>query len=96
MRIDHYIHIGRDDTDTILAAIHHIGAKIMGQIDDMRATLGTINQTTNEIASDVADLVTRIGTGGISEAEATEINSALTEIAGRLRGVADAYTPPAT
>ena len=65
----------------------------MALVDDLRAELVSINETTNEIAADVADLVARLGSGGLSVAEAEEIKASLVALKERLQGVAATHTP---
>lgn len=69
--------------------------RIMAAIDDVRAELGKINATTNEIAADIDELITKIGQpGGMSEAEAQEVVESLKGVSTTLQGVAAKYPVP--
>lgn len=64
----------------------------MAKVDDLKAELVAINETTNEIASDIDDLMKRVS-GGLSAAEADEVNAELVALRDRLTGVAALHTP---
>lgn len=66
--------------------------KMMAKVDELKAELVAANETTNEIAADIADLVARTK-GGLSEAEATEVATQLTALKEKLQGVAAVHTP---
>lgn len=64
----------------------------MANIDDLKTELAAANETTNEIAADLTELVTKLSTG-LSEAETQEVKTEITALTARLRGVASQYTP---
>lgn len=66
----------------------------MADVKTMRKDLEDANVVTNEIASDIQDLMDRLTTPGLSQAETEEIAGKLASLKDRLTGVASAYTPP--
>lgn len=68
----------------------------MAAFDDIKKELGAINETTNEIASDLDELIATIGQpGGLTEAQAQEVVADLQGISTTLKGVAAKYPVPA-
>lgn len=68
----------------------------MAIFDELKAELVSINETTNEIAQDVDDLVAKIqaATGKVlTEAEAAEILTGLKATSEGLKTVASKWTP---
>lgn len=80
------VHCG-GDSDMRLARIEERLETIMGVLDDMRVTLGEINETTDELAADIDDLMARLA-GGITAEEADDFADELGAVRDRLRGVA--------
>lgn len=93
MEIHIHIHHHPDSTtDSKLDRIISNQGVMMAKVDDLKAELVAINSTTDEIAADIADLVSRIA-GGLSAAEAEEVNAQLIALKERLTGVAATHTP---
>ncbi len=66
----------------------------MAKVDDLKAELEAANAVTNEIASDVQDLLAKLTTpGGLSDAEADDVKAQIAALTERLRGVAASHTP---
>lgn len=65
----------------------------MAKVDELKAELVAANEVTNEIASDLNDLISRVGEGSLSPAEAEEIKTQLSSLRERLTGVASQHTP---
>lgn len=65
----------------------------MAKVDELKAELVAANETTNEIAADVADLLTKLATGGLTAAEADEVKAQITALNEKLKGVASQWTP---
>jgi len=66
---------------------------MMAKVDELKAELVAANETTNEIANDVADLLTKLVEGGLSAAEADEVKAQIVALNERLKGVAAQHTP---
>ena len=67
----------------------------MAAFDDLKAELGVLNGTTNEIAADIDELIARLGqSGGLTEAQAQEIIADLRGHSETLKGVAAKYPAP--
>lgn len=66
---------------------------LMSLRDELATALADINTTTDEIAADIADLLTRVGDNGnqLTQADVDQ----LTTLRDRLKGIAAEYTPPA-
>lgn len=79
--------------NAILTRLAAMESKIMSAFDDIKKELGTINETTNEIASDIDELITKIGTG-MTDAQAQEVVTDLQGISTTLKGVAAKYPAP--
>ena len=77
-------------TQAILKRMDEMETHIMAAIDDIRKELGVINGVTNEIAADIDELITKIGTG-MTDAEAQEVVAGLKEVSATLTGVAAKY-----
>lgn len=61
----------------------------MGKVEDMRSALTAANEVTNEIATDVAELVRKVTAGdGLTDADVASAN----DLVLRLQAVAAAYT----
>jgi hypothetical protein len=73
--------------------ILHLQEKIMTVAEDLRAELGTINETTNEIAADVATLIGLVGEGSVSATDAAELKAGLVALKEKLEGVDASYPP---
>jgi hypothetical protein len=69
------------------------GRTIMALIDDLRTELATINTTTTELASDIDDLLLRIGEPGstVTQADVDQLRT----LSAALRSTADKHTPSA-
>lgn len=67
----------------------------MAGIDDLNATLAEINETTNEIADDITQLIAGLPVGGATAEQVAEVQTKVTAIATRLKGVAAQYPPAA-
>lgn len=65
----------------------------MGALDDLKQELVEINEATNELATDVDDLISKMGTGAISEEEAQDLRSSLIAVKDKLKGTAAKHTP---
>lgn len=72
--------------------IHIQGEKMAVTAAEMKQELVEINATTNEIGSDIDDLVTRVQPG-LSETDAQEIQTELQSLKARLTGIAAVHTP---
>lgn len=59
----------------------------MSVVDDLKATLGEINATTDEIAADVTELISKLP----DEPGLQEVKAGLTAVSERLKGVAAQY-----
>lgn len=93
MRIDVYIHSVpstslEDKVDKILS---QLGA-MMAKVDELKAELVEINNTTNEIATDIDDLIAKLA-GGLSSTEADEVAAELAALKTKLTGIAAVHTP---
>jgi dihydroxyacetone kinase-like predicted kinase len=93
--IDLHVHDARPESSAILQAIltgvatlQKQGKVTMAKIDDMRAALTAANETTNEIAADVAELVQKAQDGTLTDADIAGAQA----LVARLQGVAAAYT----
>lgn len=68
----------------------------MAKADEMLADLQEANNTTNELAADVDELVAKIGDGSLSPTEATTVHNELIALRDKLKSVAAKYpVPPA-
>lgn len=65
---------------------------MMAKVDDLKAELVAANEATNEIASDLDALIARLA-GGLSDAEATEVQGQITALKEKLQSVAAKHTP---
>jgi hypothetical protein len=100
MRIDIYHHFDENPAhttilQTILNRINQVyqqGVVMAGKVDELLAELQAANETTNEIAADLDDLLARL-TGGLSPAEADEVKAKIVELQGKLKDVAAKHTP---
>ncbi len=97
----HVFHHIADDERRLFQILDYVkriylqGERIMGKIDDLNAELAKINDTTNEIAADIDDLLKQ-AEGGVSESDAAAFQAKLSELSDRLKGVAAKHdTPPA-
>lgn len=69
--------------------------RIMAAYEDLKSVLGEINGTTNEIASDLDELIAKLSQpGGLTEAQAQEIVSDLSGHSTTLKNVAAKYPAP--
>jgi hypothetical protein len=64
----------------------------MAKVDELKAELVAANEATNEIASDLSDLMSRLD-GGLSAPEAEEVKAQIVELTNKLKLVASAHTP---
>lgn len=90
----------REDKQTaVLFRIAQLEDKIMAAYENLKAILGEINGTTNEIADDVDEVIAKLSNpGGLTEAQAQEIIRDLGGASTKLKEVAAKYpvpTPPA-
>jgi cell division protein FtsB len=76
----------------LIGLVIYFGRKTLAKVDELKAELVEANATTNEIATDVDDLVARLS-GGLSEAEADDVKAELVALKGRLQAVAAVHTP---
>ena len=97
MRLDIYVHDG--ESNSVLSRIEAKVTEIlknlgvmMAKVDELKAELVEINSTTNEIASDIDDLIARLA-NGLTPAEAEEVKAELTALKSRLTGIAAVHTP---
>ncbi len=65
----------------------------MAAIDDLRAELVAINDTTNELAVDVDDLLALVGEGSLTPAQVEEVKGTLASLKASLLAVASKHTP---
>lgn len=69
--------------------------RIMAAFDDLKKELGVINGTTNEIAADIDELITKLSSpNGLTEAQAAEIVADLQSTSTALKGIAAKYPAP--
>lgn len=69
----------------------------MAAFDDLKAELGVINGTTNEIAADLDEVIAQLSNPrGLTEAQAQEIVSDLKSTSTTLKGIAAKYPAPPT
>lgn len=67
----------------------------MSAFADVKLELGVINEATNEIASDIDDLIALMTKpGGMTEAEAVEVVSDLRGVSEKLKGIAAKHPAP--
>lgn len=64
----------------------------MAKVDELKAELVAANEATNELASDMDDLLSRLE-GGLSAEEATAVQAQITELKTKLQAVAAKHTP---
>jgi len=93
MQIDVHVHLHQASNEEKLDRILANQEKMMAKVDDLKAELVAANEVTNEIASDIDDLVKRVGEGSLSPAEADEVKTQLSALTARLKGVAAVHTP---
>lgn len=67
--------------------------KLMATAAELKAELVEANKTTDEIAADIADLVSKVGVGSLSPTETQEVMDQLTALKTKLQGVAAVHTP---
>jgi methyl-accepting chemotaxis protein len=99
--ISHLVHEMREDREqrrhdnnkAILERLAQLEKNIMAAMDDIRLELGKINAQTTEIASDIDELIAKVG-AGMTEAEVTEVIDGLKGISSTLEGVAAKYPVP--
>ena len=65
----------------------------MAAIDDLRAELVEINGTTNELATDVDDLLLLVGDGSLTPTQVQEVKDTLAALKTSLQAVAAKHTP---
>lgn len=82
-----------DKHNVLLNRLDKLENKIMAAFEDIKKELGVINETTSEIASDIDELITKIGTG-MTDAQAQEVVTDLQGISTTLKGVAAKYPAP--
>jgi len=92
MQLDIHIH-NMPLSDEKLDKIIHLQERLMAKADELKAELVAANEATNEIASDLDDLVKRVGDGSLSPAEAEEVKTQMTALKSRLQSVAAVHTP---
>ena len=63
----------------------------MAKVDELEAELVEANKTTNEIADDVADLLNRLASGGLTAEEADRVKAQIVALNDRLKGVASQH-----
>lgn len=84
-----YLHQDNSKLDKLLRG----QAIIMAKVDELNEELVQINETTNEIAGDMDDLISKVGDGSISSVEAEAIKTQLVALKERLTGIASTHTP---
>lgn len=78
-----------------LCDLQQLENKIMAAFEDLKAVLGEINGTTNEIASDIDEIIAKLNQpGGLTEAQAQEIVTDLRGHSDTLKAVAAKYPAP--
>lgn len=101
MRLDvhHFHHFeqgGRDQLDEILDRVKHIeqqGAQAMSKLEELESELQAANEATNEIASDIDDILAKLANPqGLSEAEADSLRAQLAAHKETLQGIAAKHT----
>lgn len=95
MRIDLHvwIHDGSDGLDALASKVDAVlkgQNKIMAAIDTLNAALGEANTITTEIAADIEAIKEQL-TGGVTAAEAAELQAKLDAHVQTLKGVAALY-----
>jgi uncharacterized coiled-coil DUF342 family protein len=101
MRIDVHHHFHDDPAHAtilqkILSKVEQVyqqGVKVLAKVDELKAELVAANETTNEIADDVTDLLNKLAAGGLSPAEADEVKAQIVALNEKLKGVAAQHTP---
>ena len=95
MKIDVHVHLYQHS-----GSLEHKVDKIlqqqgvmMAKVDELKAELVAANETTNEIAADVTDLLNRLAAGGLTVAEADEVKAQIVALNEKLKGVASQHTP---
>lgn len=91
MDIHHYFHNGDEAIHKKLDLIIKQGESLMASASQMLADLQEANLVTNNIAVDVEALLAKLAAGGLSAAEATEVQSQIAALKDRLKGVAAKY-----
>lgn len=90
MRIEVYFHDSNLERkiDRILFKLE----TMMAKVDELLAELVEANNATNEIAADIADLVSKVG-AGLSTAETASVQAELVALKDKLLAVAATHTP---
>jgi len=92
MGIHVHIHIHGDPK---LDSIIHKLNQLMAKADDIKALIGGINESTNNIAADLERIATNIA-GGLTAEEADGVIADLQTAAAKLKAVADINPEPPT
>lgn len=69
------------------------GEFLMAKVEELEAELVKANETTNEIAKDVEDLLAKLAAGGLTAVETAATLASLKSLNARLTGVAASHTP---
>lgn len=88
--------LGRSSRGPVtLHDLQQMERNIMAAFEDLKVVLGEINGTTNEIATDIDELIAKLSQpGGLTEAQAQEIVTDLRGHSETLKAVASKYPPP--
>lgn len=90
-----HIHIPNITNEDISCKLDKILEQLevmMAKVDELKAELVAANEATNELASDMDDLLSRLE-GGLSAEEATAVQAQITELKTKLQAVAAKHTP---
>lgn len=88
MNVSYHFHF--NDNSRELRAIKKGIKKIMSTLEEMEVILGEINESTDEIAADLDDLIATV-TGGLTGDEAAKVVTGLRDVQERLRGTASEW-----
>lgn len=101
LRVDVHLHGSGDDhsdrrlLERILCevlALRQQGRLIVAKVDELLTELSEANATTNEIADDLADLLSKLD-GGLSAPEAEVVKAEIVVLKDKLKAVAATHTP---
>lgn len=81
-----------DDLHNILVETRRIQRRIMASQEELLTELGEINRTTDELALDVQDMITKMGQAE-DPAQKEEIKAQLVALKGKLQGIAAQHEP---
>jgi chaperonin cofactor prefoldin len=87
-----HIHLHSVSDEKINKILHNT-ERLMTSAAELKQELVEANAATNELASDVDDLMAKVGEGSLSPAEADEVKTQLTALKESLKAVAAKHTP---